>query len=112
MHVYAKALKSQIDRLPFELCYGCQQGRSDRVAHNVCQMTCVRSKVELCLIYALDRVEDSKVMESYAEQMGLAALEWLEVYDYDYRHNVWMRTESWKGDMVRLIMAQVEGSSC
>ena len=73
MQVYAKALKSQIDRLQFELCYGCQQGRSDRVAHNVCQMTCVRSKVELCLVYALDRVEDSKVMESYAEQMGLVA---------------------------------------
>ena len=106
MKSYADHLRESVDKLQFELCYGCQQGKSERFAHNVCQMLSVRSRIEFCLVYALDGIDDEKVMESYAEKMGLAALEWLEAYDYGYRHTVWMNMEDWKQNVISLIVSQ------
>ena len=80
------------------------QGKEKIFTHNVCQMMSSRSKVEFCLNYALDRVEEDKVMETYAENMGLAALEWIDAYDYGYRCGIWMNSETWRKDMVDLVL--------
>ena len=74
--------------------------------HNVCQMKSVRSKVEFCFAYALEGVDHDKVMESYAEMMGLAALEWVEAYDYEYKTRVWMKSEEWNVEVINLIVSQ------
>ena len=103
---YALHLKEAIDELQLVLCYGCQQGESDRFTHNVCQMSSVRSKVEFCFVCALERLDHDKVMECYAEKMGLAALEWIEAYDYEYKTQVWMKSEEWKTKVINLIVSQ------
>ena len=106
MKSYAHHLKTIIDELQHEFCYGCQRGESDRFIHNVCQMLPMRSKVEFCFVYALERIDHDKVMESYAEKTGLAALEWIEAYDYGYKTQIWMKTEEWKTSVLNLIVSQ------
>ena len=106
MRAYAQHLKTIIDELQHELCYGCQKGEPNRFMHNVCQMKSVRSKVEFCFAYALEGVDHDKVMESYAEMMGLAALEWVEAYDHEYKTRVWMKSEEWNLEVINLIVSQ------
>lgn len=103
--VYAQYLVETVSRVQSELCYGCSHKADGALAHNLCQMNNQASIVEFCLIHALNRVEDDKVMETYAERMGLAALEWIEAYDYGYKRGIWMNSDSWKKDIVSLILA-------
>ena len=99
-------MKESVDKLQHSLCYGCQKGESNRFLHNVCQMKSVRSKVEFCFAYALEGLDHDKVMESYAERMGLAALEWVEAYDHEYKTQVWMKSEEWNVEVINLIVSQ------
>ena len=69
-------------------------------------MSSARSKVEFCFVYAMERLDHDKVMESYAEEMGLAALEWIEAYDHEYKTRVWMKSEEWKESVLSLIVSQ------
>ena len=46
------------------------------------------------------------MMEYYVEKMGLAALEWIEAYDYGYKTQVWMKSEEWKESVLNLIVSQ------
>ena len=103
---YALHMKETIDELLPAFCCGCQRGESDRFTHNVCQISSVRSKVEFCFVYALERIDHDEVMESYVEKMGLAALEWIEAYDYGYKTQVWMKTEEWKESVLNLIVSE------
>ena len=41
-------------------------------------------------VYAMERLDHDKVMESYAEEMGLTVLEWIEAYDHEYKTRVWI----------------------
>ena len=95
-------MKESIDDLQHVLCYGCQRGESDRFTHNVCLMSSVRS---IASLHIWRKVHD-KVMESYAEKMGLTALEWIEAYDYGYKTQVWMKSEEWKTCAINLIVSQ------
>ena len=52
--------------------------------HKVCWITSVLSKVEFCIVYALEKIDHDKVIESYTGKMGLAALEWIEAYNRRY----------------------------
>ena len=110
MKSYALHLKESIDDLQHTLCYGCQQKDSDRFMHNVCRMTSTRSKVEFCFVFALERLDHDQVMASYAEKMGMAALEWIEAYDYEYKTRVWMKSEEWNAEVINLIVSQYECS--
>ena len=74
--------------------------------HNICRMTSTHSKVEFCFVYALERLDHDKVMTSYGEKMGLAALEWVEAYDYEYKTRVWMKSEEWNAEVINLIVSQ------
>ena len=38
--------------------------------------------------------------------MGLAALEWVEAYDYEYKTQVWMKSEEWNVEVINLIVSQ------
>ena len=87
---YALHMKETIDELLPAFCCGCQRGESDRFTHNVCQISSVRSKVEFCFVYALERIDHDEVMESYVEKMGLATLEWIEV---GHKTQAWMKSE-------------------
>ena len=98
-------MKDLIDDLQHTLCYGCQRVESDRFMHNVCQMSCMHSKVGFCFVYAVEMLDHDKVMESYVEKMGLAALEWIEAYDYGYKTQVWMKSEEWKTNVINLIVS-------
>ena len=62
-------------------------------------------RVRKC-VYAMERLDHDKVMESYAEEMGLAALEWIEAYDHEYKTRVWMKSEEWKESVLSLIVTQ------
>ena len=106
MTAYAQHLKVIIDDLQHEMCYGCQRNESDRFMHNVCQMSFMRLKVEYCFVYALDVIDHNKAMKSYAEMVGLAALEWIEAYDHEYITQVWMKSEEWKESVLNLIVSQ------
>ena len=93
-----------INELQYEMCYGCYYKKKEPLTHNLCQMLDVRSRINYCLIYALDRVDDDAVMTTYAEQVGLAALEWIDAYDRDFRRGDWMNSEKWRSDIVLLCL--------
>jgi len=46
------------------------------------------------------------VMTSYVEKMGLAGLEWIEAYNYEYKTQVWMKSEEWNAEVINLIVSQ------
>ena len=81
------------------LCYGCVWGREERVMHNLCTLD-VGDQGRFCLYYALDFVNEAEIMEQYGTEMGLGGLEWINIFDYGYRHSQWMSNEEWFNDMV------------
>ena len=43
-------------------------------------------------------------MEQYGNEVGLAALEWLDIFDPNYRHSTWIGAEEWLVDVITLIL--------
>ena len=66
--------------------------------HNLCTLD-VNSQVRFCIYHALDYVNESRILEQYGDEMGMAALEWLDIFDSVYRHSQWMSDEEWFMDM-------------
>ena len=106
MKTYATELKNIIDVVLVELCYGCQKSKSEPFLHNLCQILPLQSRVEFCLIHAIERVNHDKVMKTYSEINGLAVLEFVDAYDFQYRRYVWMNTEEWFRNVVKEIVGQ------
>ena len=83
-------------------CYGCIQGRERGSCHNLCNLH-VLDQIRFCLYVALDAIDDASVMEQYGDEVGLAALEWPDVLDANYRRSTWMSSEEWFADMTSSI---------
>ena len=53
---------------------------------------------------ALDFVDEAAIMEQYGSEVGLAALEWCDVFDPEYRCTTWIADEEWFTDVTSLIV--------
>ena len=86
------------------LCYGCIHGKdSDSISHNLCNLQAL-DRVRFCLYYALDFVNESGIMEQYGNEVGLAGLEWVDVFDPAYRRSTWLYSEEWSTDVTALVL--------
>ena len=45
--------------------------------HNLCNLHAL-DQIRFCLYFALNFIDEGNVMEQYGEEVGLAALEWVE----------------------------------
>ena len=85
------------------LCYGCLHAKeSGSVMHNLCSLHAL-DQVRFCIYFALNFIDESNVMEQYGNEVGLGALEWVDVFDSDYRRSTWMCSEEWFNDMVAIV---------
>ena len=75
--------------------------------HNLCSLN-EDVKIKFCLFYALDLVDDQKVMEEYNQIVGLTLLEWPEILDLTYKYKTWMRTARWIEFMVNKLRTNNE----
>ena len=50
---------------------------SGSLMHNLCNLHAL-DQIRFCLYFALNFIDEGNVMEQYGEEVGLAALEWVE----------------------------------
>ena len=60
------------------------------------------------ILFTLNFIDEGSVMEQYGDEVGLAALEWVDIFDPEYRRNHWMCTEEWFNDMTCLMFEKLE----
>ena len=58
-------------------------------------------QVRFCIYFALDFVDEAAIMEQYGNEVGLAAFEWCDVLDPEYRRFTW---KEWFNDVTNLIL--------
>ena len=93
-------------------CYGCILGReSGSKWHNLCSLHTL-DQIRFCIYYALDSIDDAAVMEQYGNEVGLAALEWADIFEPEYRRITWMSSEDWFNDMTSLVFEKLEHPPC
>ena len=85
------------------LCYGCVDAKDSRLMHNLCNMHAL-DRVRFCIYFVLDFVDEAVIMEHYGNEVGLAALEWWDVFDPEYRHTTWIPDIEWFTDVTSLII--------
>ena len=57
---------------------------------------------------SLDFVDEAAIMEQYGNEVGLAAFEWCDVLDPEYRHFTW---KEWFNDVTNLILEKWSSSA-
>ena len=70
------------------LCYGCMHGKDNKFMHHLCSLH-ASDQVHFCIYFTLDFVDEAAILEQYGNEIGLAAFEWLDVLEPDYRHSTW-----------------------
>ena len=85
------------------LCYGCMRGKDNKVMHNLCSLH-ASDQVRFCVYFALDFVDEASILEQYGNEVGLAAFEWLDIFDPDYRHSTWIGGEEWFTTVTPLVL--------
>ena len=75
---------------------------NNELLHNFCKMD-ETFKIQFSLFYAIDCVNDKDVMEEYCSTVGMAALEWPDILEDNYRRNEWMRSSQWIQEMTQLL---------
>ena len=58
----------------------------------------------LWIEFALDFVDEAAIMEQYGNEVGLAALEWCDVFDPEYRRTTWIADEECFTDVTSLVV--------
>ena len=101
---YVEQLVIVFPKIFEEQCYGCCHNLTDTCFHNVCCLLPIEHRIKLCFPYALQCLDETKVMESYGNKMGLASLEWLDVFDANYRRGTWMCSKEWWNDVLTLLI--------
>ena len=71
--------------------------------HNLCSMHAL-DRVRFCIYFALDFVDEAAIMEQYGNEVGLAAFEWCDVFDLEYRRSTWIADEEWFTDVTSLVV--------
>ena len=96
--IYSQHLVLIISDCIQQLCYGCIHKREEKAVNNLCGLV-LKDQVHYCIYYAIDLLDEGRVMEQYGNEMGQAALEWVDIFDYTYRRSQWMMTDHWLSDM-------------
>ena len=78
--------------------------------HNLCNMHAL-DRVRFCIYFALNFVYEAAIMEQYGNEVGLAALEWCDVFDPEYRRFTWIGGEEWFNDVTNLILEKWSSSA-
>ena len=65
-------------------------------------------QVRFCIYFALDFVDEAAIMEQYGNEVGLAAFEWCNVLDPEYRRFTW---KEWFNDVTNLILEKWSSSA-
>ena len=63
-------------------------------------------QVRFCLYDALDKLDEVEIMEEYGNVVGLGGLEWIDIFDENYRRGEWMMTDEWTEHMIQMIVTQ------
>ena len=71
--------------------------------HNLCNMH-AWDRVRFCIYFTLDFVAEAEIMEQYGNEVGLAVLEWCDVFDQEYRRTSWIADEEWFTDVTSLVV--------
>ena len=61
-------------------------------------------RVRFCIYFALDFVDEVAIMEQYGNEVGLAAFEWCDVLDPEYRRSTWIGSEEWFAEVCSLVV--------
>ena len=70
---------------------------------SLCNMHAL-DQVRFCIYFALNFVDEAAIMEQYGNEVGLAALEWCDVFDSEYRRTTWIADEEWFTDVTSLVV--------
>ena len=103
MIIYCRHLEAHIPRAVNNLCYGCWLGETKPIYHNLCLQDETFRRF-FCFHYALGLINEEEVLKEYNEAMGMATLDWDEIFDEDYRRNRWMNTDDWYKKMINILL--------
>ena len=65
------------------------------------------NQIRYCLYYVLELVDEGCDLEQYGNEMGLAALEWVDIFDFNCRRGQWRMTEAWLSDMTDHVLGKL-----
>ena len=71
--------------------------------HNLCNMHAL-DQVCFCIYCVLNFVDEAAIMEQYGNEVGLAVLEWCDVFYLEYRRSIWIADEEWFTDVTSLVV--------
>ena len=108
--IYSRHLAEKMSECVVCLCYGCMHAKESRFMHNLCNMHAL-DQVRFCIYFALNFVDEAAIMEQYGNEVGLAALEWCDVFDPEYRRFTWIAEEEWFNDVTNLILEKWSSSA-
>ena len=66
--------------------------------------------IKFAFVY-LNFVDEAAIMEQYGNEVGLAAFEWCDVLDPEYRRFTWIGGEEWFNDVTNLILEKWSSSA-
>ena len=107
--IYLDQVITILSKLFKEKCYGCINNSSEQFLHNVCSLPLV-SRIQFCLPYVFECINDDEIIHTYYTQLGLAAFEWQneDIFDVDYRQRTWQNNPSWKDGVWNLLINSAE----
>ena len=101
--IYSQHLVEKMTEYVRCLCSGCMHAKDNKVMHNLCNLH-ASDQVRFCIYFALDFVDEAAIMEQYGNEVGLAAFEWCNILDPDYRCSNWIGDEEWIGEVTLLVL--------
>lgn len=101
--IYSRHLAVAIPKVISKFCYGCVHGKREDKYHYLCRSD-PKIQIRFGLYHALEEVNEFQVMEEYGDVVGIGGLEWVEIFDEEYRREEWIMSELWHEHVVGLIM--------
>ena len=109
--IYCQHLAGKMSECVKCFCYGCLHAKeSGSVMHNLCSLHAL-DQVRFCIYFALNFVDGAAIMEQYGNEVCLVALEWVDIFDLEYRRSTWIAEEQWFTDVTSLVFDKWSGNS-
>ena len=109
--IYSQYLAGKMSECMKCFCYWCLHAKeSGSVMHNLCSLHAL-DQVLFCIYFALNFVDEAAIMEQYGNEVGLAALEWVDIFDPEYRRSTWIAEEQWFTDVTTFVFDKWSGNS-
>jgi hypothetical protein len=102
---YALHLKPLIPEVAKELCYGCQVDHGSQKQHAVCTMMDYEERVAHCLLTAVARLDEMKILNLFARMMALKEPPYYMLED-TWRQHLW-DSKIWREEVVAEIVQLV-----